>query len=182
MGGETPSMQRRVLIRLKSVCGAKENKSFMSIHYGRLKNGRISPKNVLERLLINSTGDLDEECWEYLGRDTGPGGHKRIRKDDKTRMMVHRLAWEAFNAEPIPDGLLVLHKCDNPKCFNPHHLFLGTQRDNMWDCINKDRKNYYRKIKIEDLENIKISNLTPKELSLKYGVSPTRIRQIKGGK
>jgi hypothetical protein len=154
----------------------------MSIHYGRLKNGRISPKNVLERLLINSTGDLDEECWEYLGRDTGPGGHKRIRKDDKTRMMVHRLAWEAFNAEPIPDGLLVLHKCDNPKCFNPHHLFLGTQRDNMWDCINKDRKNYYRKIKIEDLENIKISNLTPKELSLKYGVSPTRIRQIKGGK
>lgn len=153
----------------------------MAIYYGRLKNGKICSKNVLKRLLINSTEDSDEECWEYLGKDVGPGGHKRIRKDDKTRMMVHRLAWEAFNAEPIPDGLLVLHKCDNPKCFNPHHLFLGTQKDNMQDCINKDRKNYYRKIKIEDLENIKISNLTPKELSLKYGVYPKRIKQIKRG-
>jgi len=96
--------------------------------------------------------------------------------------MVHRLAWEAFNAEPIPDGLLVLHKCDNPKCFNPQHLFLGTQKDNMWDCINKNRKNHFRKIKIEDLHKIKRSKLSSTELALKYNVTSARIRKIKSGK
>lgn len=154
----------------------------MTIHYGRLENGRISPKNVLERLLINSSGNTDEDCWEYLGKDTSGGGHKRIRLDDTTRMMVHRLAWEAFNAEPIPDGLLVLHKCDNPKCFNPHHLFLGTHKDNLIDSINKNRRNQFRKIKIEDLNEIKSSKLYSTELALKYNVTSARIRQIKRGK
>jgi hypothetical protein len=77
----------------------------MSIHYGRLSNGRIKPKNVLERLILNSNGTSDDECWEYLGKDKGAGGHKRIRLDDKTRMQVHRLAWEAFHAEPIQQEL-----------------------------------------------------------------------------
>jgi hypothetical protein len=153
----------------------------MSIHYGRLSNGRIKPKNVLERLILNSNGTSDDECWEYLGKDKGAGGHKRIRLDDKTRMQVHRLAWEAFHAEPIPDGLLVLHKCDNPKCFNPHHLFLGTQQDNMDDCSSKGRKKQFsfRKIPLDQIEIIKNSTLSTEELSKKYNVTPTRIKQIK---
>lgn len=151
----------------------------MTIYYGRLKNGRISPKNVIERLLINSTGDTDEDCWEYLGKDQGKGGHVRIRMDNSQRIFAHRLAYEAFNAEPIPKNCLVLHKCDNPRCFNPHHLFLGTQRDNMQDCINKSRKKLSRKISVEDTYKIKTSNLPTKELALKYNVTQTRIRQIK---
>jgi hypothetical protein len=153
----------------------------MSIYYGRLKSGRIASKNVLERILINSDGDTDEECWEYLRRDSGPSGHKRIRKDDTTRIFIHRLSWEAFNAEPIPKGMLVLHKCDNPKCFNPHHLFLGTQDDNMKDCASKGRKKKfsYRKIQLEDIDKIKKSTLSVKELSIKYNITPTRIRQIR---
>lgn len=154
----------------------------MTILYGRLNNGRIAPKNVIERLLLNSIGDSDEECWEYQGKDMSKGGHKRIRLDDKSRMMVHRLSWEAFYAEPIPNNMLVLHKCDNPKCFNPNHLFLGTQFDNMQDCIIKKRKKYYRKIKNEDLEFIKNSSMSSSELSLKFNVTPSRIRQIKSKK
>lgn len=53
-------------------------------------------------------------------------------------MFAHRVAWQLANGE-IPDGLCVLHKCDNPKCCNPSHLFLGTHADNAHDRDNKKR-------------------------------------------
>jgi hypothetical protein len=53
-------------------------------------------------------------------------------------MLAHRAAWERANG-PIPHGLKVLHRCDNPPCVNPEHLFLGTQVDNIKDCFQKGR-------------------------------------------
>lgn len=52
---------------------------------------------------------------------------------------AHRVSWILFNGI-IPDGLSVLHHCDNPLCVNPEHLFIGTQKQNMEDMINKGRK------------------------------------------
>jgi hypothetical protein len=56
---------------------------------------------------------------------------------------VHRVAWKEWIG-PIPDGLCVLHRCDNPPCFNPDHLFLGTKTDNHEDMVRKGRRNVAR--------------------------------------
>lgn len=76
------------------------------------------------------------DCWLWCGAPGGEGyGCIRIAGH---AVRAHRVAWELTNG-PIPDGLWVLHRCDNRKCVNPAHLFLGTQSDNMRDMHNKGR-------------------------------------------
>lgn len=76
----------------------------------------------------------DAGCWEWR-KHTDRYGIIRVAGKSKK---AHRVSWEAFNG-PIPDGLNVLHKCDNTRCINPDHLFLGTQADNVADCKAKGR-------------------------------------------
>lgn len=78
--------------------------------------------------------DLNAGCWLWARAYTGNGYGQLGRRG------AHRASWEAFNG-PIPDGLWVLHKCDTPACVNPHHLRLGSQKDNMSECGSKGRIN-----------------------------------------
>ena len=75
-------------------------------------------------------------CWIWIGwkRDGEYGGAFHGGK----RWLAHRLAW-ALAKGPIPKGLQVLHRCDQPACVRPSHLFLGTQRDNIEDMMAKGR-------------------------------------------
>lgn len=80
------------------------------------------------------------ECWPWL-RSTQHSGHGQLSRrinGRKHSARAHRIAWELTNG-PIPDGQLVCHRCDNPPCCNPAHLFLGTHDDNMADCKDKGR-------------------------------------------
>lgn len=153
----------------------------MAIYYKRKSDGKIEPKNVLERLWANSIGESDDECWEVSYTSLQSSGHCRVRRDDGTRIMAHRLAWEAHNAEPIPAGKIVCHRCDNPKCFNPHHLFLGTHAENMTDRLRKGRGGFERKLTFEQRREIATRPESSGELSKIYGVTPARIRQVKKG-
>jgi len=85
----------------------------------------------------------DDECWPWTASVTrhgygqimvgayGTGSRPRP-------LRANRVAWELTHG-PIPDGLWVLHSCDNPSCCNPSHLFLGTQTENMRDAADKGR-------------------------------------------
>jgi hypothetical protein len=82
-------------------------------------------------------GPLDTPCLVWHGpRQSGGYGH--VWLPGGRQMRVHRAAWEARHG-PIPEGLYVCHRCDNPPCWADGHLFLGTPADNMADKIAKGR-------------------------------------------
>ncbi len=76
-------------------------------------------------------------CWLWLGTGV-PAGYGHMKDANRRNVYVHRVSWE-IHFGPIPDGLFVLHDCDNPSCVRPDHLFLGTNADNMKDCSRKGR-------------------------------------------
>lgn len=76
-------------------------------------------------------------CWEWLAYKN-PKGYGTFAISRKDRMYAHRASWLLHRGE-IPKGMYVLHRCDNPSCVNPEHLFLGTARDNTIDMLTKGR-------------------------------------------
>lgn len=79
----------------------------------------------------------DKGCWVVTSHKPNPDGYIRLWRNKKT-IKLHRQVYEENNG-PIPNGMVVMHTCDNPPCINPEHLVLGTQRKNMEDAINKGR-------------------------------------------
>ena len=84
-------------------------------------------------------------CWLWTGAKYRFGyGHFRRKINNKWMMYkTHRYSYEHFYG-PVPEGLLVLHKCDNPACVNPEHLYAGTHQQNIQDQILRGRKSFGR--------------------------------------
>ena len=85
-----------------------------------------------------------DSCWEWTGNLVG-AGYGRVCRDG-VMLLAHRVVWEMVNG-PIPGGMEVMHKCDNPPCGNPVHLTHGTNADNLADMAQKGRARGGRRTK-----------------------------------
>ena len=92
---------------------------------------RPSDSQYCERILVDANG-----CWMWAGPRSVHG--RAILNINGRSKYAYRVVWEELKG-PIPDGLQCCHKCDEPACVNPEHIFLGTAKDNMRDCAAKGR-------------------------------------------
>ena len=122
-------------------------------------------------------------CWLWTGEKL-PKGYGQFRINWERRL-AHRWAWH-FSIGPIPDGLCVCHRCDNPPCCNPAHLFLGTKADNLADMVAKGRHPKGRtkwRAKLTDDKVIRIRRFYAKGISGKalasiFNVSRSQISNV----
>ena len=146
---------------------------------------------------------LPERFARYVGQPTASGcvewtgwrlknGYGHIRRGGKNdgKVLAHRAAWELARG-PIPNGLMVCHKCDNRACVNVEHLFLGTQLDNVRDAVEKQRHAWVRtappwtRLTDDDLSDILVLRafgLTQRAIAADYGVSPSLVSILISGK
>lgn len=119
----------------------------------------------------------------HIFESESSGGYGQISVNSKMEMS-HRVAYELYVGE-IPEGLHILHSCDEPACVNPDHLRVGTQQENIDDRTNKDRaakgENNGRS-KLTEADVLEIRAMYPAEnksaIARKYRVSPPTINQI----
>lgn len=117
------------------------------------------------------------ECWIWAG--TKRLGYGLISRNGRQES-AHRVSYELHTGRPIPEGLDCLHRCDEPSCVNPAHLFLGTHSDNMADMSRKGRAvNPSRKLTAEQARAIRLSTARPVDLARVLGVSPSTISNIR---
>ena len=105
----------------------------------------------------------DDICWEWQGHK-GKGGYGILHHGKSLR--AHRVAYEIHYAEPLGE-LQCLHRCDNPSCVNPFHLFSGTNTDNVKDKVTKGRC-YTGNQKGQSNGNSKLTDTLVKEIRLLY--------------
>lgn len=128
------------------------------------------------------TVDTKFQCWEWRGNRNNKG-YGRFRG-----IAAHRLTYILMNG-PVDDGLIVRHRCDNPSCCNPHHLEVGTKKDNTHDALKRGRfalgnRHWKTKIPDEDIPYIRRNpeRLTVTELAEKFDVGKATIESIRRGK
>jgi len=142
-----------------------------------------SRRNRIRRFFFDVEISRVGHCWVWTAATDRDGyGHIAVNGEQS---QAHRVAWELANG-PIPDGLCVLHTCDNPPCVNPAHLWIGTRADNTADMMAKGRHLSHvgtnhpsAKLNDQAVRDIRASaSLSCAEVAAKHGVSERTVHRI----
>ena len=166
-------------------CGRPAEKGpLCGAHYTRRRKGQDMNAPIRKQRRYGApfweSVDRTDACWNWTGALNsdgygswgGPGADK-----------AHRVAWRLANGE-IPQGAHVLHRCDNRRCVNPDHLFLGSNADNVADKMAKNRHlrgeaTHAARLTEDDVRAIRADSRDNATIGRQYGVTTTTIWQIK---
>lgn len=143
----------------------------------KVKAGPISADRLKERSRLVESG-----CIEWTARLQRGYGMISFRGINRP---AHRIAWMLANG-PIPTGMHVCHRCDNRRCINVAHLFLGTNADNMADKVGKNRqargsRHGSAKLTEQEVRDIRAMSAPQRAIAAFYGMSQSTVSEIKRG-
>lgn len=149
-------------------------------------------KPLLDRFMTKFRVNSETGCWDWTASLLHDGyGAFGLGGRNGGMGRAHRVSYE-LHCGPIPEGVLVCHRCDNRTCVNPEHLFLGTPADNLSDMTTKGRRarvghtgasNPSAKLTEEDATAIRAAvDVAWRDLAKRYGVGKTTIFDIRSGR
>lgn len=135
---------------------------------------------AMKERLLREVDIIPDFCWNWTG-PCGSHGYGQITFESKG-YLVHRVMYEACNG-PIPPGMFVCHRCDNRRCINPAHLFIGSPKDNIHDMINKGRDCLDSNLKLLDSEVVEIrfqlsQGHRQRDIAKIFGISQATVSRI----
>lgn len=190
--GPADNRGRRTAWRLRCDCGATSVRT--TVHITRSENVRCSDCSditpLADRLWSRVSIGSENECWPWMGW-RHPVGHGQIGKGRRSEGLIytHVAAWEVTFG-PVPEQMRVCHRCDNPPCCNPRHLFTGTAADNTADMMSKMRHSHgeshagskLTKTQVSEIRKLLSIGLSCQEVASRFPVSRPMIWKIKADK
>lgn len=188
-------------MRLCSVvgCGRKHRTGgYCDMHAQRMRHTRTvddgpkAPGTLADRFWRHVDVRSKNQCWEWTGATRSKIGYGHIQEGGKGSRTVsaHRVSYVLHYGQ-IPNGLIVMHKCDNPGCVNPEHLMLGTHKANIHDMIRKGRRIIVAPLGIENgkavlnetmVREIRASTEPHAVIARRLGVSSGAVRGVRNGR
>ncbi len=136
----------------------------------------------------NSIPEPNTGCWLWLKALSPIYAHTLVYHEvtgKRVHRGVHRVSWEIYNGRSVPANMFVLHRCDQPSCVNPDHLFLGTHTENMRDMASKGRgsrivtKSILDESIVKEIRYGSLKSLRSSELAKKFGCSRPTISLLR---